>query len=35
VRAVFGGDELREGVEADHAALRSAFERATANGLFD
>jgi phosphate/phosphite/phosphonate ABC transporter binding protein len=35
VRAVFGGDELREGIEPGHDALRSAFERATANGLFD
>ncbi|MDB4938897.1 MAG: Phosphonate transporter phosphate-binding periplasmic component [Labilithrix sp.] len=35
VRAVFGGDDLREGIEPGHAALRSAFERATANGLFD
>lgn len=35
VRAVFGGDELREGIEPGHEALRSAFERATANGLFD
>lgn len=35
VRAVFGGDELREGIEAGHDALRLAFERATANGLFD
>jgi phosphate/phosphite/phosphonate ABC transporter binding protein len=35
VRAVFGGDELREGIERGHETLRSAFERATANGLFD
>jgi phosphate/phosphite/phosphonate ABC transporter binding protein len=35
VRAVFGGDELREGIEPGHEALRSAFESATANGLFD
>ena len=35
MRAVFGGDELREGIEPGHDALRSAFERATANGLFD
>ena len=35
VRAVFGGDELREGIEPGHEALRSAYERATANGLFD
>jgi phosphate/phosphite/phosphonate ABC transporter binding protein len=35
LRAVFGGDELGEGIEPGHDALRSAFERATANGLFD
>ena len=35
VRAVFGGEALREGIEPGHDALRSAFERATANGLFD
>ena len=35
VQAVFGGDELREGIEPGHDALRSAFERATADGLFD
>lgn len=35
LRAVFGGDEIREGVEAGHEALRSAFESATAKGLFD
>jgi phosphate/phosphite/phosphonate ABC transporter binding protein len=35
VRAVFGGDALREGIEPGHDALRIAFERATANGLFD
>jgi phosphate/phosphite/phosphonate ABC transporter binding protein len=35
VRAVFGGDELREGLDPRHDAIRSAFERATANGLFD
>ena len=34
VRAVFGGDELRD-IEPGHDKLRSAFERATANGLFD
>ena len=34
VRAVFGGDELRE-IESGHDKLRSAYERATANGLFD
>ena len=34
VRAVFGGDELRD-IEPGHQALRTAFERATANGLFD
>jgi len=35
VRAVFGGDELREGVAAGHEALRLEYERAIANGLFD
>lgn len=35
VRAVFGGDELHEGIEPGHDALRTAFESATANGLFD
>lgn len=35
VRAVFGGDELREGIEAGHDTLRRSFERAVANGLFD
>ncbi len=35
VGAVFGGDTLREGIEPGHDALRSSFERATANGLFD
>lgn len=35
VRAVFGGDELREGIELGHATLRHAYESAVANGLFD
>lgn len=35
IQAIFGGDALREGVDPGHAALRSAFERATAKGLFD
>ena len=35
VRAVFGGDELHEGLEPGHDALRRAYERALANGLFD
>jgi phosphate/phosphite/phosphonate ABC transporter binding protein len=35
VRAVFGGDELREGIEPGHDSLRRAYERAMANGLFD
>lgn len=35
VRAVFGGDELREGIEPGHDKLRTDFESATANGLFD
>ena len=34
-RGVFGGDDLGEGVEPGHDALRRAYERATANGLFD
>ncbi len=35
VRAVFNGDELREGIEPGHDALRAALESGTANGLFD
>ena len=35
VRAVFGGDDLHEGLEPGHDALRRAYERALANGLFD
>lgn len=35
VRAVFGGDELHEGIQAGHATLRHAYERAVASGLFD
>ena len=35
VRALFGGDELREGIEPGHATLRFAYEGAVANGLFD
>ena len=35
VRAVFGGEDLREGIDPGHDALRTAFESATANGLFD
>lgn len=35
VRAVFGGDDLHEGLEPGHEALRRAYERALANGLFD
>ncbi len=35
LRAVVGGDEIHEGIEPGHDALRRAFERATANGLFD
>jgi phosphate/phosphite/phosphonate ABC transporter binding protein len=35
LRAVFGGDEIREGIEAGHDALQSAFETATAKGVFD
>lgn len=34
-KAVFGGEALREGVEPGHDALRHAYERAVANGLFD
>lgn len=35
VRAVFGGGELKAGIEPGHEELRGAFERATAKGLFD
>ncbi len=35
VRAVFGGDELREGLEPGHETLRRAYERGVAHGLFD
>ncbi|MFO0664056.1 MAG: PhnD/SsuA/transferrin family substrate-binding protein [Polyangiaceae bacterium] len=35
VRTIFGGDAFRSGIAPGHAALRSAFERATAKGLFD
>ena len=35
VRAVFGGDELREGLAAGHDELRRAYEAAIARGLFD
>ena len=35
VRAVFGGEELREGIDPGHAALRIAYESGTAKGLFD
>lgn len=35
LRAVFGGDGLHEGIEPGHDTLRRAYERATANGLFD
>ena len=35
VRAVFGGDDLHEGIDPGHDALRQAFESATAKGLFD
>jgi phosphate/phosphite/phosphonate ABC transporter binding protein len=35
VHAVFGGDELREGIEPGHDTLRRAYERAIASGLFD
>lgn len=35
LRAVFGGDELTEGLEAGHDALRRDYERAIADGLFD
>ena len=35
VRAVFGGEELREGIDPGHDALRLAYESATAKGLFD
>ena len=35
LNALFGGEELRQGIEAGHEALRLAFENATAKGLFD
>lgn len=35
VRAVFGGDELHEGLAPGHDELRRAYESALANGLFD
>ncbi|MBS2020210.1 MAG: PhnD/SsuA/transferrin family substrate-binding protein [Deltaproteobacteria bacterium] len=35
VKKVFGGDKLREGIEPGHDKLRTDFESATANGLFD
>lgn len=35
LRAVFGGDQLREGVLPGHEALRRAYERGVADGLFD
>ena len=35
VHAMFGGNELREGIEEGHASLRHAYERAVANGVFD
>lgn len=35
VRAVFGGDDLHEGIDTGHEALRKAYESATSKGLFD
>lgn len=35
LQAVFGGYEFHEGIGPGHHALRQAFERSTANGLFD
>lgn len=35
ISAVFGGDELREGIEPGHDKLRLAYESAVAAGLFD
>ena len=35
VQAVFDGDELRETLDASHEALRLAYEKGIANGLFD
>lgn len=35
MKAVFGGDELRDGIAEGHDALRRSFEQATAKGLFD
>ncbi len=34
-RSIFGGHELREGVDHGHDALRRAYESGIANGLFD
>jgi phosphate/phosphite/phosphonate ABC transporter binding protein len=35
LRAVFGGEELREGIEPGHAVLRRSYELGLAKGLFD
>jgi phosphate/phosphite/phosphonate ABC transporter binding protein len=35
LRAVFDGDELREGLDPGHDALRRDYERGVAHGLFD
>lgn len=35
LRAIFGGDELREGLASGYESLKSALEMATARGLFD
>ena len=35
LRAIFGGDELREGLAEGYDALRGALEMATSRGLFD
>lgn len=35
LRALLGGEELREGLDPGHDVLRRAYERAVASGLFD
>jgi len=35
LQKLFGGDEVREGLEPGHELLRRAYETAVANGLFD
>ena len=35
LRAVFGGEDLHDGIEPGHETLRLAYERGVASGLFD